>query len=140
VATFDSGAATAATPDLDLPDPKSVPVAPPLLVGEAKNGCTMGMLPSLDRKQRLIYTLGEILGVSDAVGGEGRPMVLPLPQLIATYFTADGRGLGTTVSKRGPVRCPCSRLRGLRCPLRSGGCSLHPTAGMGSRSLLRPQA
>src|SRR5258708_15262076 len=48
------GAAIENTPDLDLPDPKTVPVDAPLLVEEAKNGCTMGMLLCLDRKQRLI--------------------------------------------------------------------------------------
>src|SRR5262245_32797158 len=71
VTTFaDYGAAIDRTPDLDLPDPKSVPVALPLLVEEAKNGCTMGMLLCLDRKQRLIFTLGAILGASDSIGGE----------------------------------------------------------------------
>src|SRR4051794_41935197 len=64
------GAAIENTPDLDLPDPKSVPVLVPLLVEEAKIGCTMGMLLCLDRKQRLVFTLGEILGASDTVGGE----------------------------------------------------------------------
>jgi len=58
------------TPDLDLPDPKSVPVDVPLLVEEAKVGCTTGMLLCLDRRQRLVFTLGEIFGVGDAVGGE----------------------------------------------------------------------
>ena len=58
------------TPDLELPDPKSVPVEVPLLVEEAKIGCTMGMLLCLDRKQRLVFTLGEILGASDTVAGE----------------------------------------------------------------------
>ncbi len=57
-------------PDLDLPDPKSVPVDVPLLVEEAKITCTTGMLLCLDRKQRLIFTLGEIFGVSDTVGSE----------------------------------------------------------------------
>jgi RNA polymerase sigma factor (sigma-70 family) len=66
----DYGAAIDATPDLDLPDPNSVPVEVPLLVEETKNSCTMGMLLCLDRKQRLVFTLGAILGVSDAVGGE----------------------------------------------------------------------
>jgi RNA polymerase sigma factor (sigma-70 family) len=71
VTTFaDYGAAIDRTPDLDLPDPRSVPVALPLLVEEAKNSCTIGMLLCLDRKQRLIFTLGEILGASDTVGGE----------------------------------------------------------------------
>lgn len=64
------GAAIARTPDLELPDPKSVPVDVPLLVEEAKIGCTMGMLLCLDRKQRLIFTLGAVLGASDAVGAE----------------------------------------------------------------------
>lgn len=58
------------TPDLDLPDPKSVPVEVPLLVEEAKVACTMGMLLCLDRRQRFIFTLGEIIGASDTVGGE----------------------------------------------------------------------
>jgi RNA polymerase sigma factor (sigma-70 family) len=71
VSTFaDYGAAIDHTSELDLPDRKSVPVDLPVLVEEAKNGCTMGMLLCLDRKQRLIFTLGEILGASDAVGAE----------------------------------------------------------------------
>src|SRR5215813_1142224 len=66
VATFaEYGAAINATADLDLPDPKTVPVALPLLVEEAKIGCTMGMLLCLDRKQRLVFTLGAVLGASD---------------------------------------------------------------------------
>ena len=64
------GAAIERTPDLDLPDPNSVPVDVPLLVEEAKVSCTMGMLLCLDRRQRLVFTLGEILGASDTVGGE----------------------------------------------------------------------
>jgi RNA polymerase sigma factor (sigma-70 family) len=69
--TFSSyAAAINSTPDLDLPDPKSVPVDVPLLVEEAKISCTSGMLLCLDRKQRLIFTLGEILGVSDTIGSE----------------------------------------------------------------------
>lgn len=69
--TFASyAAAIRDTPDLDLPDPKSVPVDVPLLVEEAKLTCTTGMLLCLDRKQRLVFTLGEILGVSDTVGAD----------------------------------------------------------------------
>jgi len=69
--TFSSyAAAINDIPDLDLPDPKSVPVDVPLLVEEAKVSCTTGMLLCLDRKQRLIFTLGEIFGASDTVGSE----------------------------------------------------------------------
>jgi RNA polymerase sigma factor (sigma-70 family) len=69
--TFSSyAAAINNTPDLDLPDPKSVPVDLPLLVEETKIACTTGMLLCLDRRQRLIFTLGEIIGVSDTVGSE----------------------------------------------------------------------
>src|SRR5438270_911868 len=64
------GAAIENTPDLELPDPKTVPVDAPLLVEEAKNGCTMGMLFCLDCKQWLIFTLGAIFGASATVGGE----------------------------------------------------------------------
>lgn len=58
------------TPNLDLPDPKTVPVDVPLLVEESKISCTTGMLLCLDRKQRLIFTLGEIFGAGDKVGSE----------------------------------------------------------------------
>lgn len=69
--TFSSYAdAINGTPDLDLPDPKTVPVEVPLLVEEAKISCTTGMLLCLDRQQRLIFVLGEIFGVSDTVGSE----------------------------------------------------------------------
>src|SRR5213592_1094521 len=58
------------TLDLDPPDSTSVPVDVRLLVDEARITCTAGMLLCLDRAQRLVYILGEILEVSDAVGAE----------------------------------------------------------------------
>jgi RNA polymerase sigma factor (sigma-70 family) len=58
------------TPDEDLPDQSSVPVDVRLLVEEARINCTSGMLLCLDRGQRLVYILGEILDVGDAVGAE----------------------------------------------------------------------
>ena len=57
-------------PDLDLPDPSTVPADVQLLVDEARIGCSMGMLLCLDRPQRLAYVLGEIFGAPDAVGAE----------------------------------------------------------------------
>src|SRR5262249_8753036 len=59
-----------ATPDLGLPDPRSVPADLRVLVDEARISCTTGMLLCLDREQRLTYILGDILGVSDTVGAE----------------------------------------------------------------------
>jgi RNA polymerase sigma factor (sigma-70 family) len=64
------GEALEATPDLDLPDPRSIPADVQLLVDEARIGCSSGMLLCLDREQRLVYILGDIFCVSDAVGAE----------------------------------------------------------------------
>jgi RNA polymerase sigma factor (sigma-70 family) len=58
------------TPDLDLPDQRSVPVDMRLLVDEARLSCTTGMLLCLDREQRVVYILGEVFEVTDAVGAE----------------------------------------------------------------------
>ena len=58
------------TPDLDLPDDRSALADMRLLVDEARITCTTGMLLCLDREQRLVYILGEIFAVSDAVGAE----------------------------------------------------------------------
>ncbi len=57
-------------PDSDLPDRSTIPVDLPLLVEEAKVGCTTAMLMCLDRRQRLAFILGEMFGASDDVGAE----------------------------------------------------------------------
>jgi RNA polymerase sigma factor (sigma-70 family) len=109
--TFDAyGAAIDGTPDLDLPDPKNVPVDVPLLVEEAKVSCTMGMLLCLDRKQRLVFTLGEILGASDAVGAEvletspdNFRQMLSRARRDLTRFMNGQCGL---VNEANPCRCP----------------------------------
>jgi hypothetical protein len=82
----------------------------PLLVEEAKIGCTMGMLLCLDRKQRLIFTLGEVLGASDAVGGEILKITADNFRQCLTRarrdlyaFMNDQCGL---VNKDNPCRCP----------------------------------
>jgi RNA polymerase sigma factor (sigma-70 family) len=106
----DYGAAIDRTPDLDLPDPLSVPVSLPLRVEEAKIGCTMGMLLCLDRKQRLVFTLGEVLGASDTVGSEVLEMSADnFRQCLARArrdlhrFMNHQCGL---VNKNNPCRCP----------------------------------
>jgi RNA polymerase sigma factor (sigma-70 family) len=57
-------------PDLDPPDPRTVPVPVEILVEETKLHCSMGTLLCLDGRQRIAYVLGEVFGVSDRVGGE----------------------------------------------------------------------
>jgi RNA polymerase sigma factor (sigma-70 family) len=104
------GKAIESTPDGELPDPKSVPVEVPLLVEETKNACTMGMLLCLDRKQRLIFTLGAILGVSDTVAAE----VLELtPENFRQHLARARRDLHSfmnsqcgLVNTNNPCRCP----------------------------------
>ncbi|MGD0546511.1 MAG: RNA polymerase sigma factor [Terracidiphilus sp.] len=57
-------------PNLDLPDPSTVPVPVEILVEETKNNCMIGTLLCLDGRQRLVFILGEIFQVSDEVGAE----------------------------------------------------------------------
>jgi RNA polymerase sigma factor (sigma-70 family) len=66
----DMGRSLDETPDLDLPDPRSVPVELPLLVEEARVGCMTAMLMCLDRRQRMAFILGEYFGATSEVGGE----------------------------------------------------------------------
>jgi RNA polymerase sigma factor (sigma-70 family) len=69
--TFEKyGSGLNGAPDEELPDPRSVPVDLQLIVDEAMIGCTSGMLLCLSREQRIAYVLGEIFGVTDAVGAQ----------------------------------------------------------------------
>ena len=71
VCSFDDAArGLGKVPDLDLPDPRTVPVPVEILVAETKICCTMGTLLCLDGRQRLVFILGEVFGVSDQVGAE----------------------------------------------------------------------
>jgi len=58
------------TPDSELQDTRAIPVDVQVMTAEARIGCTMGMLLCLNREQRLIFILGGIFGVNDAVGAE----------------------------------------------------------------------
>ncbi len=57
-------------PDLDPPDPRTVPVPLEILIEETGNNCMIGTLLCLDGRQRLVFILGEIFQVSDKVGAE----------------------------------------------------------------------
>ena len=58
------------TPDMDLPDQRSIPVNLSLVIEEIKIYCMMVMLLCLNRNERLIFILGEIFGASDKIGSE----------------------------------------------------------------------
>ncbi len=57
-------------PDLEIPDPRSLPVSLPMLLEEIRIHCMMAMLLCLSREQRLVFILGDTFGVSDAVGSD----------------------------------------------------------------------
>ncbi len=57
-------------PDQTLPDPADVSLPLPVLIEEAKIGCTKAMLLCLDSRQRLVYILGELFGVKSELGAE----------------------------------------------------------------------
>jgi RNA polymerase sigma factor (sigma-70 family) len=46
----------------DLPDEKTLPVTQSMIVEEARLGCITAMLMCLDRRQRLAFILGEVMG------------------------------------------------------------------------------
>jgi len=58
------------TPDMDLPDQNSMPIDISLILEEVKSHCMMAMLLCLDRRKRLVFILGELFGVNDAMGYE----------------------------------------------------------------------
>jgi RNA polymerase sigma factor (sigma-70 family) len=57
-------------PDGDLPDPNPYGVENAILVEEAKIACTTAILLCLKPRQRLVFIVGEILGVKDDVASE----------------------------------------------------------------------
>lgn len=58
----DMGASLDAVVEEDLPDEKTLPVTQSMIVEEARLGCITAMLMCLDRRQRLAFILGEVMG------------------------------------------------------------------------------
>ncbi len=58
------------TPDLDPPDPRTIPVPMEILLREIDVACLTGTLLCLDGRQRLVFILGEVFGANDEVGAE----------------------------------------------------------------------
>ncbi len=57
-------------PDQNLLDPSETSLPASILIEEAKVSCTMAMLLCLDRRQRLVYILGEVFKVNSEIGAE----------------------------------------------------------------------
>lgn len=58
------------TPSEELPAAYGSAQERELLIAEARRSCLLGMLLCLDRRQRLVFVLGEIFEVGDAFGGD----------------------------------------------------------------------
>ncbi len=58
------------SPDLDLLKSDCLPADVSMIIEETKIHCVMGMLLCLNREQRLVFILGEILGADSAFGSE----------------------------------------------------------------------
>lgn len=58
----DMGASLDAVKEEDLPDEKTLPATRHIIVEEARLGCITAMLMCLDRRQRMAFILGEVMG------------------------------------------------------------------------------
>ena len=58
------------TPDMDFPDQDNLPVEKSLIIEEIIIHCFMGMLLCLNRKERLVFILGEFFEISNSVASE----------------------------------------------------------------------
>lgn len=105
----DMGASLDGVPDEELPDQRALPVETKVLVEEAKLGCITAMLMCLDRRQRLAFILGEVLGETSEVGAAAMgESAANFRQLLARarqdlyQFMNDKCGL---VNQANPCRC-----------------------------------
>ncbi len=101
------------TPDTDLSDPNDP--ATQVLIEEAKILCTIAMLLCLDGRQRLVFILGDVFGVTDTIGAETLGMTaVNFRQILARArrdlysFMAGKCGL---VNQSNPCRC-ARKMRG----------------------------
>lgn len=66
----DMGKSLDGVKDENLPDNQTMSVETKILVEEARLGCITAMLMCLDRRQRLVFILGEVFGESNEAGAE----------------------------------------------------------------------
>jgi RNA polymerase sigma factor (sigma-70 family) len=108
--TFDQfGQTLEAAPDLDFDAGEYYEADQLLLVEETKQTCMSGMLLCLDKKHRMVFILGELLGVKDQMGSEvlgispeNFRMILSRGKRDLYNFMHDKCGL---INKNNPCRC-----------------------------------
>ncbi len=80
-----------------------------LLIEEARISCTMGMLLCLDRQQRMVFLLGEMLETNDAIGAElmgtSRENFRQLLARTRAKLSGFMRGRCGLVDAQAPCRC-----------------------------------
>lgn len=95
------------TPDSDPPD--SEDPATKILIEEAKILCVMAMLLCLDGRQRVVFTLGDVFGVTDVIGAEVLGMTPANFRQILSRARRDlyafMGGLCGLVNESNPCRC-----------------------------------
>ncbi len=96
---------------MDLPDEKKAAVDARLLIEETKLVCMMGMILCLDRPQRLVFTLGGILGAHSNLGAD---IMQVTPANFRQRLTRARKQLGNYMNERCGLMdekndCRCAR-------------------------------
>lgn len=96
-------------PDLEISAGEYYEADQQLLIEETKQTCMSGMLLCLDARHRLVFILGELLGINDRTGGEVMDMT---PENFRTILSRAKRDLYNfmqnkcgLVNKSNPCRC-----------------------------------
>jgi RNA polymerase sigma factor (sigma-70 family) len=79
-----------------------------LLVEEAKIGCMQGMLQCLDRNQRLVYILGEIMGLN---GREGADVLQITPAAFRKRLSRARQRIAAFMQQKCGLANPANRCR-----------------------------
>ncbi|HOX30730.1 MAG TPA: sigma-70 family RNA polymerase sigma factor [Spirochaetales bacterium] len=122
----------------EIADPQAIPCDLRLLAQEIRIKCMLGMLVCLDRKQRMVFILGGILGVGSRTAGEilgmsdeGFRKALSRSRRRLRNFLFDRCSLVN------PAK-PCTCARSIRANVQGGYVDpLHLVFGAGSSSAIR---
>lgn len=122
----------------EIADPSAIPCDLGLLAQEIRIRCMLGMLVCLDRKQRMVFILGGILGVGSRTAGEIMGMS---DESFRKILSRSRRRLYNFLFDRcslvNPAK-PCTCARSIRANVKGGYADpLHLVFGVGSSSAIR---